>query len=231
MQDGVAYPVATVTPGISALQRQRPLGLRSPDTAWDRRHRLRKGRGHDARSSRAGLIAADEPFLGGPAKGTKGRRVATAAPTRRGGGACRSGDKQGKQRERAGRHRLTLLPDATAASPGTWLTHTVKTKSRIRPEGWTGDSEAALEEDLPPVRIVGSPPLAPNRVPQSHQVFGPLNPWLNGTPHGVAPKELPSDVDECGFRFNRRERPMAALQTRRGISLQKKPLTLENLRG
>jgi hypothetical protein len=84
MQDGVAYPVATVTPGISALQRQRPLGLRSPDTAWDRRHRLRKGRGHDARSSRAGLIAADEPFLGGPAKGTKGRGVATAAPTSRG---------------------------------------------------------------------------------------------------------------------------------------------------
>ena len=111
------------------------------------------------------------------------------------------------------------------------MTHHVKTKSRIRPEGWTGDSEAALEEDLPPVRIVGSPPRAPNRVPQSHQVFGPLNPWLNGTPHGVAPKELPSDVDECGFRFNRRERPMAALQTRRGISLQKKPLTLENLRG
>ena len=75
MQDGgaAASPVATVTPGISALQRQRPLGLRSPDTAWDRRHRLRKGMVHDARSPRAGLIAADEPFLGGPAKGKKGR--------------------------------------------------------------------------------------------------------------------------------------------------------------
>ena len=86
MQDGgaAASPVATVTPGISALQRQRPLGLRSPDTAWDRRHRLRKGMVHDARSPRAGLIAADEPFLGGPAKGTKGRGVATAAPTSRG---------------------------------------------------------------------------------------------------------------------------------------------------
>jgi hypothetical protein len=38
-------------------------------------------------------------------------------------------------------------------------------------------------------------------------------------------------LDESVFRFNRRQSLMAAFQTLRGISLQKKPLTLENLRG
>ncbi len=84
IQDGfaAAYQVATCTPGISALQLQRPLGLRSHDTAWYLLHRLRKGMVPDARSQLAGLIDAEEPFLGGPATGKKGRGVAKAAHKR-----------------------------------------------------------------------------------------------------------------------------------------------------
>lgn len=229
-----AYHVATFTPGISALQLQRQLGLRSHDTAWYLLHRLRKGMVHDARSQLAGLIEADETFLGGPAKGKKGRGVAKAEHKSLVVGAVEVlvyQDKQGKRRERAGRLRLTLIPDATAESLGTFLTQHVKTKSRIRTDGWKGYSDAALEDYIHHVRIVGSPQRAHKRFPHIHKVFGNLKTWLNGTHHGVEPKYLPSYLDEFVFRFNRRQSPMAAFQTLLGISLQKKPLTLENLRG
>jgi hypothetical protein len=106
----------------------------------------------------------------------------------------------------------------------------VTTKSRIRTDGWKGYSDAAREDDIHHGRIVRSPQRAHTRFPHIHKVFGNLNTWLNGTPHGVAPKYLPSYWDEFVFRFNRRQSPMAAFQTRLGIALQKKPLTLENLR-
>jgi transposase-like protein len=189
---------------------------------------------HDARSQLAGLIEADETFLGGPAKGKKGREVAKAEHTSLVVGAVEVlvyQDKQGKRRERAGRLRLTLIPDATEESLGTFLTKNVKTKSRIRTDGWKGYSDAALEDYMHHVRIVGSPQRAHKRFPHIHKVFGNLKTWLNGTHHGVEPKYLPSYLDEFVFRFNRRQSPMAAFQTLLGISLQKKPLTLEKLRG
>ena len=189
---------------------------------------------HDARSQLAGLIEADETFLGGPAKGKKGREVANAEHKSLVVGAVEVlvyQDKQGKRRERAGRLRLTLIPDATEESPGTLLTKNVKTKSRIRTDGWKGYSDAALEDYIHHVRIVRSPQRAHKRFPHIHKVFGNLNTWLNGTHHGVEPKYLPSYLDEFVFRFNRRQSPMAAFQTLLGISLQKKPLTLEKLRG
>jgi hypothetical protein len=36
-------------------------------------------------------------------------------------------------------------------------------------------------------------------------------------------------LDECVFRFNRRNTPMAAFQTLRGISAQKSPISLTEL--
>lgn len=61
-----AYRVATHTPGISALQLQRQLGLGgSPQYAWHVLHRLRRGLVHEARSRLSGLVEADETFGGG----------------------------------------------------------------------------------------------------------------------------------------------------------------------
>ncbi len=73
-----AYLVATLTPGISALQLQRQLGISSNDTALHLLHRLRNGMVNDNRSRLSGLIEADETFIGGPAKGKRGRGVGTS---------------------------------------------------------------------------------------------------------------------------------------------------------
>ena len=65
---GAAYLVATHTPGISAAQLQRQLGLGSDTTAWHMRHRLRNGMVNGTRSHLSGLIEADESTIGGQQK-------------------------------------------------------------------------------------------------------------------------------------------------------------------
>lgn len=224
-----AYHMATFTPGISALQLQRQLGLKSHETAWYLLHRLRKGMVSDTRSQIAGLVEADETLIGGPEKGKRGRGAGNKSLVVGAVEVLVYQDKSGKRCERAGRLRLALIPDATEESLGAFLTENVKPKSRIRTDGWRSYSDTALEEFIHHVRVVGSKP-AHKRLPHIHKVFGNLKTWLNGTHHGVDPKYLPSYLDEFVFRFNRRQTPMAAFQTLLGISLQKKPLSLENLR-
>jgi transposase-like protein len=225
-----AYHVATFTPGISALQLQRQLGFRSKDTAWYLFHRLRKGMVSDNRTKLSGLIEADETFIGGPEKGKRGRGAGNKSLVVGTVEVRVYQDKDGRRCERAGRLRLALIPNASEESLGKFLTDHVEPKSRIRTDGWRGYSDAALEDFVHHVRIVRSGQRAHKRFPHIHKVFGNLKTWLNGTHHGVLPKYLPSYLDEFVFRFNRRQTPMAAFQTLLGISLQKKPLTLQTLR-
>ena len=228
-----AYLVATHTPGISALQLKRQLGLNSNDTAWYLLHRLRKAMVNDTRTQLSGLIEADETFIGGKAKGKRGRGVTSAPNKSLIVGAVEVlvyQDKNDKRCERAGRLRLALIPDATEISLGAFIEKNMEPGSRIRTDGWTGYSEAALEDYKHHVRVIGSMKLAHKRLPHIHSVFGNLKTWLNGTHHGVEPKYLPSYLDEFVFRFNRRESPMAAFQTLLGISVKKDPLFMAKLR-
>ena len=73
-----AYLVATLTPGISATQLQRQIGIGSYRTAWFMLGRLRNAMVNDSRAKLSGLIEADETLVGGPAKGRRGRGVAQA---------------------------------------------------------------------------------------------------------------------------------------------------------
>jgi transposase-like protein len=185
---------------------------------------------NDTRSQIAGLVEVDETFIGGPEKGKQGRGAENKSLVVGAVEVLIYEDKKGKRCERAGRLRLALIPDATEKSLGGFLTENIKSKSRIRTDGWRGYSDTALEDFIHHVRIVRSAQRAHKRFPHIHKVFGNLKTWLNGTHHGVDPKYLPSYLDEFVFRFNRRQTPMAAFQTLLGISLQKKPLTLKNLR-
>lgn len=228
------YLVATHTPGISALQLQRQLGIGNYKNAWHLLHRLRKGMVNDSRTKLNGLVEADETIIGGPAKGKgkRGRGSALAEHKSLVVGAVevlKYHDKSDKPKERAGRLRLAIIPDATEESLGSFLTQSIESKSRVRTDGWTGYSDAALDDYVHHVRIVGSVQKAHKRFPHIHRVFGNLKAWLNGTHHGVEPKHLPSYLDEFVFRFNRRGTPMAAFQTLLGISSQKKPITLSEL--
>lgn len=228
-----AYLVSTFTPGVSALQLKRQLSLSSNDTAWHLLHRLRKGMVNDTRTKLSGLIEADETFIGGPAKGKKGRGVASHANKSLVVGAVEVlvyQDKNDDRCERAGRLRLGLIPDATQESLGLFISENIEPGSRIRTDGWQGYSDAALEDYKHHVRKIKSMRFAHKKLPHIHKVFGNLKTWLNGTHHGVEPKYLPSYLDEFIFRFNRRQNPMVAFQTLLGISVQKSPLSMAKLR-
>ena len=225
--------MATHTPGISALQLRRKLGIGSMDTAWHMLHRLRKGMVNENRTRLKGLIEADETHIGGPSKGKMGRGVAADENKSLVVGAVEVlvyNDEKGKRLERAGRLRLSVIPDATEDSLGVFVEKNVDPGSRLRTDGWPGYSETALADYIHHVRVIGSPQRAHKRLPHIHKVFGNLKTWLNGTHHGVEPKYLQSYLDEFVFRFNRRQTPMAAFQTLLGISLQRNPFSLNSLR-
>jgi transposase-like protein len=227
-----AYLVATHTPGISALQLQRQLGIGSYKNAWYLLHRLRKSMVNDNRTQLSGLVEVDETFVGGPAKGKKGRGVAAADHKSLVVGAVevlRYDDAVGKRKERAGRLRLALIKDATEETLWDFLTRNIEPGSRVRTDGFKGYSDTALLDYIHHVRIAGSPQRAHKKFPHIHRVFSNLKTWLNGTHHGVEAKHLPSYLDEFVFRYNRRNTPMAAFQTLLGISVQKRPVSLEKL--
>lgn len=227
-----AYLVATHTPGISAVQLQRQLGISSDTTAWHMLHRLRKGMVNENRSHRSGLVEADESIIGGPAKGKQGRGSTAAKHKSLIIGAVevlKYEDKKGKRCERAGRLRLSILENAGEVSIRDFLTQNIAISSTLRTDGWRGYFDSALVGYKHRVRVVRTPGRAHRVAPHIHRVFSNLKAWLNGTHHGVEPKYLQSYLDEFVFRFNRRNTPMAAFQTLLGISTQKAPLTLLDL--
>jgi len=186
----------------------------------------------EARTTLSGLVEVDDAFIGGPIKGKKGRGAAASKHKSLVVGAVAGwGDKDdgGKRRERAGRLRLAMISDAGEKSRGSFLTRHVELGRRVRTDGWPGYSETAVADDIHPVRVIGSAQRAHKRFPPIHRVFSHLTAWLNGPHHGVEPQHLSSYVDEFVFRFNRRNTPMAAFQTLRGISSPKKPVSLAEL--
>lgn len=227
-----AYLVATLTPGISATQLQRQIGIGSYRTAWFMLSRLRKAMVNDSRTQLSGLIEADETLVGGPAKGRKGRGVAQAPNVSLVVGAVEVltyMDKNGASREKAGRLRLERARHADEKTIETFLSRNAEKGSKIRTDGWRGYSKTALTSYHHEVRVMGAAK-AHQLAPHIHRVFSNLKTWLNGTHHGVEPKYLQTYLDEFVFRFNRRKTPMAAFQTLLGIATQKKPLSLAQLK-
>lgn len=227
-----AYLVATHTPGISALQLQRQLGIAKYDTAWHLLHRLRSGMVNEARGKLSGLIEADETIVGGPAKGKKGRGVIEAPNKSLVIGAVEVlcyVDKSNQPRARAARLRLKMISHADEVLIKSFMSQNVEIGSRIRTDGWKGYSKTALAGYEHARQVQGSPQNAHRLAPHIHRIFGNIKTWLNGTHHGVEPKYLQSYLDEYIFRFNRRMTPMAAFRTLLGISSRKPPLSRRQL--
>ena len=224
-----AYWMATHTPGISAVQLQRQLGIAKVDTAWFLLHRLRQGMVRENRDALSGIVEADETHVGGPAEGRRGRGVAKAPHTSLIIGAVEVRSmttKAGNTIERAGRLRLEKIRAANEEVIKAFLNANVTLGSTIRSDGWRGYSSTALAGYQHLRQVQGTPERAGELAPHIHQVFGNLKAWLLGIHHGVDPKYLQAYLDEFVFRFNRRGHPMAAFRSLLGIVATKKPLTL-----
>jgi len=221
-----AYLVASQTPGTSAVQFQRQLGLSRYETAFQILHKLRAGMVRPDQDRIGGQpgehVEADEIWVGGRTRG-KGRGVhdkvlvAGAVEVRQ---RKRSGSlNQRKTGRYAGRVRLALLPDRSAKSLGGFIESTVAPGATMVTDDWSGYAGLAKGNYLhTAIPERGDAEVAEAFLPIIHLVFSNLKTWLRGIHHGVSPQHLQAYLNEFTFRFNRRFYPFNAFRSLLGIA-------------
>lgn len=209
----VAYLVTTHTPGISATQLQRQLGLSSYQTAFTMLHKLRAGTVRPDRSKLSGIVEVDETYIGGKKAGVTGRgalgKVIVAGAV----------DTKGKY---ANRVRLKVIPNASGATLTNFVKMNIEKGSEVKTDDWIGYSRLAP---------LGYKHTVIADLPHIHRIFSNLKTWLIGTHHGVSPQHTQAYLNEYVFRFNRRKTPMAAFQTALGLGSQRLGPTYKGLYG
>ena len=215
-----AYLMTTLTPGISAVQLQRQLGLGSYRTAWTMLHKLRKATVRPAREKLHGKVEVDDTYVGGKEEDVVGRQVKTQTPVVVAVEVC------GRA---SGRVRLRALPDVSAASLLPFVQETIASGTVVYTDGWRGYARVASRGFHHRVRPMKAGEDRSRVLPRVHRAISNLKSWLQGTHHGVSPKHLQPYLDEYAFRFNRRRTPMAAFQTILGIGSQVPTVTYKML--
>lgn len=221
-----AYLVVSQTPGVSAAQFQRQLGLTRYETAFGLLHKLRAGMVRTDQDRIGGLpdqhVEVDETWIGGRTRG-EGRGVhhktlvACAVEVRqRKPGTAQDKRKDGRY---AGRVRLAVVPDRSADSLCGFVEGAVMPKTAIITDDWS--AYATLRKrgyDHHAIAERGDHDIAENFLPIIHLVFANLKTWLNGIHHGVSSQHLQAYLNEFTFRFNRRFYPFNAFRSLVGIA-------------
>lgn len=184
--------------GISAMGLQRELGFSRYETAWTWLHKLRRAMVRPGRDRLSGLIEIDETYVGGDAKGLRGRGaekkhiVVIAAEEKPKG---------------IGRIRLGRVPDASGKSLLSFIQEVAEPGSTIRTDGWCGYNRlSTLDYKHDVVNVSRSEEMASELLPHVHRIASLLKRWLLGTHQGtVGGKHLDYYLDEFTFRFNRRK--------------------------
>lgn len=216
-----AYLVTTHTPGLSALQLQRQLGIDRYETAWAMLHKLRRAMVRPDRDPLKERVEVDESYIGGPEAGLRGGRqlvdkaLVVAAVEVRG--------------KASGRVRLQVVPDASSPSLTGFVKAHVEPGAIVLTDGWPAYAPLAEMGYRHRARPQGNPKRAEKVLPRVHRVFGNLKTWLRGTHHGVGNQHLQVYLDEFTFRFNRRRTPMAAFQTLLGLATLHSPTPYDRL--
>jgi len=232
-----AYLVSSQTPGMSAVQFQRKLGLSRYETAFQILHKLRAGMVRPDQDriggSRVSHIELDEAYVGGRVRG-KGRdpreKILVAAAVevhRRESGSALESRKGGRY---AGRLRLAIIPDRSALSLSEFTTKTVAPGTKIITDDWTGYTDLKrLGYRHKTVAERGNPAVAEKHLPIVHLVFSGLKSWLIGTHHGVSPQHLQAYLNEFTFRFNRRFYPLNTFRALLGLAGNAEAPTYQSL--
>jgi len=227
-----AYLVTSQTPGMSALQFQKQLGIKRYETAFQMLHKLRAAMVRPERD-RIGAkwpVEVDETFVGGATQGEgRGKHhktlvigIVEVLPRKKALGpdpnlptGQHPKHKGGHGRGfLAGRLRLQVIPDRKQETLEPVVLANVKMGAEVRTDGWTGyDNLSSLgyRHIAEPVR--GDQAKTDQHLPMIHIVFGNLDAWLLGTHHGVSPTHLQVYLNEFVFRFNRRFWPMVGFDS------------------
>jgi transposase-like protein len=221
-----AYLMTSQTPGISAVQFQRQLGVSRYETAFQILHKLRVGMVRPDQDRIGGApgehVEADETWVGGRTRG-EGRGVhhktlvAAAVEVRQ----RKPGTKLNPRRSGryAGRVRLAVVPDRSADALCGFVKSVVAPGARIITDDWSGYAGLTKHGyDHVSIAERGDPQVAEEFMPIIHLVFSNLKTWLRGIHHGVSPQHLQAYLNEFTFRFNRRFYPFNAFRSLLGIA-------------
>lgn len=220
-----AYLVTSQTPGMSAVQFQRQLGLSRYETAFGILHKLRAAMVRPDQDRIGGLpeehVEVDETWVGGRTRG-EGRGVhhktlvtAAVEVRHRQPGTAQDNRRDGRY---AGRVRLAVAADRSADTLGGFVRSTVEVGTLVVTDDWSG--YAGLRKDgydHQAIAQCGDPEVSEQFMPMVHLVFSNLKTWLSGVHHGVSAKHLQAYLNEFTFRFNRRFYPFNAFRSLLGI--------------
>lgn len=188
--------MSTLTPGISALQLQRQIGLGSYRTALSMCRRLRRAMVNPRRDPLQGVIEVDEAFVGGRRRKEPGGRgvskpVVVVAVENRG--------------DHTGRIRLEIVPDASSRSLHAFIRKHIAPGAKVNTDAWQGYRGLAALGYRHDPQVQGDETRAGMILPWVHRVISNLKTWLKGTHHGRVDREhLQAYLDEFTFRYNRR---------------------------
>ena len=197
--------ISTLTPGISALQFQRQLGLKRYETAFQMLHKVRSTLVSPERELLHREVEVDETFVGGKDPDQDGRGGDKALVV----GAVEvipfTELKTGKVRQRSGRIRLRVVTNASANSLAGFVEQEVEPGAIVHTDGWDGYRRLKRSGYHHNRIVQGKGREAIPILPHIHRVFSNLKTWLLGTHHGrIEQKYLQAYLNEYTFRFNRR---------------------------
>jgi hypothetical protein len=228
--------VATQTPGISALELKKKLGIARYETAFQLLHKLRAAMVRPDRDP----IGADWPiemdiaFVGGKHKGggpgkTKQVPVIVAVEVRQREVRDAQTGKVVKCAV-AGRVRLRKLPNKSAAQVDRFAKDCIAPGACIRTDDG-GEFENLLQngynhQPLPMLHIRAR---MDAWLPMLSTVTANLKAWLDGTFHGVTKPHLQAYLNEFMFRFNRRFYRAVSFRTLLGLGVHRTGPTYRGL--
>ena len=181
--------------GCNAMDLMRLFDLSYP-TAWSWLHKIRDTFVRPNRESLAGVVEADESYVGAPEPGAFGRdrgenKILVAGAVEVVGEGC-------------GRARLAPVGSASAEDLQTFVAANVEEGATVRTDGLVSyDGLKALFKHK--VTVIGDPKTASKKFPRIHRVFSLFKRTMLGTYHGSwSDKFAAMYCEEFTFRFNRR---------------------------
>lgn len=201
-----AYLVASLKPGVSALQLAQQLGVHY-ETAWLMLHKLRRAMVNPGRGRLSGEVEVDETWIGGRQAGLTGGRQRAGRKALLVAGAVEVRTKpllpNGKTPPHPtwlGRLRLEVIPDTSQVTLSGFIGRSVEPGATIISDAWTGyGGLVGLGFTHRPLseRAMRRAGLDADAVPGVHRVFSNLKDlaaWYPPWRRGRSPRPLPQRV-------------------------------------
>lgn len=220
-----AYLMTTGTPGISARQLQRQLGLTRYETAWTMLHKLRRAMVNPERTLLTGEVEVDECEVGGRETGRRGGRNLTAKAAQ----VVVAVEVRGQG---SGRVRMKIIPNASGDTLSAFVKDTVAPGAIVHTDGWMGYTPLTQKgyDHRPRSQRAAKKAGDPDPVlPRVHRTISNFKTWSRGTHRSVGNEHRQEYLDEFTFRYNRRGTPMAAFQSLLGLGAQQAPATYRQI--